>query len=148
MQTPHRWFGAGHSTAVDSARAGAEAAASAAGGRTPSAVFVFCSVLHDLPALLLAVRAQAGPDAAIVGATTLGEVAWDGASVGGVSVAALGGAGFTVRTRVAHHRDLGHRAAGAAAAEAMAGVSSPHSVLVLIGDGLSGHPQELVYGVW
>lgn len=148
MQTPHRWFGAGHSTAVDSARAGAEAAASAIGGRTPAVVFVFCSVLHDLPALLLAVRAEAGEGAAVVGATTLGEIAWDGAGVGGVSVAALGGAGFTVRTRVAHHRDLGHREAGAAAAGAMAGMTAPHSVLILIGDGLSGHPQEVVRGAY
>jgi hypothetical protein len=148
MQAPHRWFGAGHSTAVDSAKAGAEAAASACGGRTPSAVLVFCSVLHDLPALLLAVRAEAGDGAAIVGATTLGEVAYDGASVGGVSVAALGGEGFTVRSRVAHVRDLGHREAGAAAAGAMAGMTAPHSVLILIGDGLRGNPQEVVRGAY
>jgi hypothetical protein len=148
MQTPHRWFGAGHSTAADSAKAGAEAAASAIGGRTPSVVFVFCSVLHDLPALLLAVRAEAGAAAAIVGATTLGEVAFDGASVGGVSVAALGGAGFQVGTHVAHIRDLGRREAGAAAAGAMAGVTSPHSVLILLGDGRSGDPAEVVRGAW
>ena len=66
-------------------------------------VFVFCSVRHDLPALLLAVRAEAGEEATIVGSTTLGEVAYDGASVGGVAVAALGGDGFTVRTEVGPH---------------------------------------------
>jgi hypothetical protein len=148
MQTPHRWFGAGHSTASDSAKAGAEAAAAAIGGRRPAVVFAFCSVRHDLAALLLAVRAEAGEEAEIVGSTTMGEVAYDGASVGGVSVAALGGAGFTVRTKVAHIRDVGHREAGAAVAEAMAGLTSPHSVLLLLCDGLSGAPHEVVRGAY
>ena len=93
MQTPHRWFGAGHSTASDSGKAGAEAAASAIGSRRPSVVFVFASGQHDLPALLLAVRSEAGPEATVVGATTLGELAFDGMSLGGVAVAALGGEG-------------------------------------------------------
>ncbi|MEV6492271.1 FIST N-terminal domain-containing protein [Actinoplanes sp. NPDC051633] len=148
MQTPHRWFGAGHSTAADSGKAGAEAAASAINGRTPEVVFVFCSDHHDLPALLLGVRAEAGREATVVGATTLGELAYDGVSDGGVSVAALGGAGFTVRTRVAHIRDVGHRQAGAEAAEAMAGLSDPHSVLILLADGFSGDPHEVVRGAY
>lgn len=148
MQNPHRWFGAGHSTAPDSAKAGAEAAAAATGGRTPAAVFVFCSVEHDVPALLLAVRAEAGPHALIVGATTLGELAYDGAGVGGVAVAAMGGSGFTVRAEVGHVRDAGHRSAGVLAAGAMAGVESPHSVLVMLCDGLSGNPHEVVRGAY
>jgi hypothetical protein len=148
MQTPHRWFGAGHSTASDSAKAGAEAAASAIGSRRPSVVFVFASVQHDLPALLLAVRNEAGPDATVVGATTLGELAFDGMSLGGVAVAALGGEGFTVRTAVGHVRDVGHREAGAVAAGAMAGVTSPHSVLIMLCDGLSGNPHEVVRGAY
>lgn len=148
MQTPHRWFGAGHSIAADSAKAGAEAAASAVGGRTPAVVFVFASHRHDLPALLMAVRDEAGPNALVVGASTLGELAYDGASAGGVSVAALGGEGFTVRAKVAHISDTGHRRAGAEAAEAMAGVTSPHSVLILLADGLSGDPHEVVRGAY
>ena len=148
MQTPHRWFGAGHSTAADSAEAGTEAAASAIGGRTPELVLVFCSPRHDLPALLLGVRAEAGPEATVVGATTLGELAYDGVSDGGVAVAALGGAGFSVRTRISHIRDVGHRQAGAAAAEAMAGVSHPHSVLILLADGMAGEPHEVVRGAY
>ncbi|MEV7621902.1 FIST N-terminal domain-containing protein [Actinoplanes sp. NPDC089786] len=148
MQTPHRWFGAGHSIAADSAKAGAEAAASAVGGRTPAVVFVFASHQHDLPALLMAVRDEAGPNALVVGASTLGELAYDGASAGGVSVAALGGEGFTVRAKVAHIGDAGHRRAGAEAAEAMAGVTSPHSVLILLADGLSGDPHEVVRGAY
>ena len=148
MQTPHRWFGAGHSTAADLAKAGAEAAASAISGRTPSLVVVFCSTRIDLPAMLLAVRDEAGPDATVVGCTGFGEVANDGASVGGVALAALGGPGFTVRTHVSHIRDAGHRAAGAAAAGAMAGVTSPHSVLIMLCDGRSGDPHEVVRGAY
>ncbi|MET0134548.1 MAG: FIST N-terminal domain-containing protein, partial [Kibdelosporangium sp.] len=148
MQTPHRWFGAGHSTAPDSAKAGAEAAASAIGGRTSALVFVFCSHQSDLPAMLRAVRHQAGPDATIIGCTGFGEVSNDGAGVGGVAVAALGGEGFTVRAHVSHIRDVGHRQAGAAAAGAMAGITRPHSALVLICDGLSGDPHEVVRGAY
>jgi hypothetical protein len=148
MQTPHRWFGAGHSTAPDLAKAGAEAAASAIGGRTPSLVVVFCSSRIDLPAMLSAVRDEAGPDATVVGCTGFGEVANDGVSEGGVAVAALGGDGFTVRTHISHIRDAGHRAAGAAAATAMAGVTSKHTALIMLCDGLSGDPHEVVRGAY
>ena len=56
----HRWFGVGHSTAADSAKAGAEATGEALAGRTPQAVLVLCSTGHDGNALLDAVRAEAG----------------------------------------------------------------------------------------
>lgn len=148
MQTPHRWFGAGHSTAPDLAKAGAEAAASAVGGRTPTLVIVFCSTRIDLPAMLLAVRGEVGADATVVGCTGFGEVANDGPSVGGVAVAALGGDGFTVRTQVSYIREAGHRAAGAAAAGAMSGVTDPHTALIMLCDGLSGDPHEVVRGAY
>lgn len=148
MQTPHRWFGAGHSTAADSVKAGAEAAGSAINGRTPAVVFVFASHRHDLPALLMGVRDEAGANALVVGASTLGELANDGAGAGGVSVGALGGEGFTVRARVAHISEAGHRQAGAEAAEAMATVGSSHSVLIMLADGLSGDPHEVVRGAY
>jgi hypothetical protein len=144
-----RWFGVGHSTAPDSAKAGAEAAAGALDGRTPGLVFVFCSTGHDLHALLAAVRAEAGSAAAIVGSTTLGELSSSGgAAVGSVAVTALGGDGFTVRTRVAHTGGHGHRAAGADVAAAMAGMDRPHTALMLLCDGLAGDPQEIVRGAY
>lgn len=148
MQTPHRWFGAGHSTAPDSAKAGAEAAADAVGGRSPSLVFVFCSQQPDLPAMLLAVRSEVGPDATVVGCSGFGELSGAAATSGGVSVAALGGDGFTVQSHVAHISDSGHREAGAAAAGAMAGMKSPHSALFLLCDGVSGDPHEVVRGAY
>jgi hypothetical protein len=144
-----RWFGTGHSTAPDSGKAGAEAAGAALAGRTPKAVFVFCSAGHDLDALLAGVRAEAGPDAAVVGATTLGELSSGGGPArGSVAVTALGGDGFTVRTRVAHIGGTGHREAGADVAAAMAGMDRPHSVLMLLCDGFSGDPHEIVRGAY
>jgi hypothetical protein len=149
MQThPHRWFGAGQSSAADSAKAGAEAAAEAIGGRDPKAVFVFASVAHDLPALLAAVREAAGPDAAIVGSTTMGELGNAGMTVGGLAVAALGGDGFTVHTRVAQIHEYDPRAAGAAAAEALRGLHDDNRVLILLCDGMSGHPHDIVRGAY
>jgi hypothetical protein len=146
--TPHRWFGSGQSSAADSAKAGAEAAAEAIGGRVPKAVFIFCSVAHDLPALLAAVREEAGPDTAIVGSTTMGELGNDGMTVGGVAVAALGGDGFTVHTRVAHVNEHDPRAAGAAAAEALRGLHDDNRVLILLCDGMTGHPHDIVRGAY
>ena len=149
MQTnPHRWFGVGQSSAPDSAKAGTEAAMAAIGERTPKAVFVFCSVAHDLPALLAAVRAEAGPNATIVGSTTVGELGNAGMSTGGVSIAALGGDGFRVRTRMARIREHGQRASGALAAEALHGMHDDHRVLIMLCDGLAGSPHEIVRGAY
>jgi hypothetical protein len=149
MQTnPHRWFGAGQSSAADAAKAGAEAAAEAIGARPAKAVFVFCSVAYDLPELLAAVRAEAGPDAAIVGSTTMGELGNAGMTVGGLAVAALGGDGFTVHVRAATIDPHDPRAAGAEAAEALRGLHDPNRVLILFCDGMSGRPNEVVRGAY
>lgn len=149
MQTnPHRWFGVGQSVAPRSRKAGAEAAAEAIGGREATAVFVFASVAHDLPELLDGVRLEAGPDAEIVGATTMGELGSAGVTDGGVSIAALGGDGFTVQTRVASISRSDPRAAGAAAAEALRGLDDENRVLILLGDGLTGQSHEIVRGAY
>ncbi|MFI7543066.1 FIST signal transduction protein [Actinoplanes sp. NPDC049599] len=150
MQTVKgRWFGAGHSAAPDSVKAGAEAVATALGGRTAKAVFVFCSTGHDLTALLAAVRSEAGPAAEIIGCTTLGELSsTGGATLGSVAVIALGGDGFTVRTRAAQVGAHGHRAAGADVAAAMTGMDRPYTTLMLLCDGLTGDPHEVVRGAY
>jgi hypothetical protein len=148
MQTPHRWFGSGQSSAADSAKAGAEATAEATGGRIPKAVFVFCSVHHDLPALLTGVRAEAGPDAEVIGCTTMGELGPAGMTTGGVSVAALGGAGFTVRTRSATVREGDPRAAGAEVAEVLRGVHAERKALILLCDSMTGRPHDIVRGAY
>jgi hypothetical protein len=144
----NRWFGAGNSTNPDSARAGREAAALAVAGREPAAVFVFCSVAHDLPALLAAVRAEAGDPAVIVGATTVGEISTAGQTDKGVAVAALGGAGFTVRTRVAHFDPERPRDAGVDVAASVAELDQKHTALLLLCDGMAGNPHEIVRGAY
>lgn len=149
MQTnPHRWFGVGQSAAPDSRKAGAEAAAEAIGLGETKALFVFASVTHDLPALLAGVRLEAGPDAEIVGATSMGELGSAGATDGGVAVAALGGDGFSVQTRAARISRADPRAAGAAAAQALHGLDDEHQVLILLSEGLSGQPHEIVRGAY
>ena len=149
MQTnPHRWFGVGQSSAHDSATAGARAASAAVGGRTPKAVFVFSSVAHDLPVLMASVRRECVPETVIVGSTTIGEIGNVGMTVGGVSIAALGGDGFTIRTRMAHLKEHGQRASGALAAEAAHGLHDEHQVLILLCDGLAGSPHEVVRGAY
>jgi hypothetical protein len=145
--TSERWFGAGHSTAADSAKAAGEAAAAAIAGRTPAAVFVFTSGGHDLAAVLAAVRAESG-DAVIAGGTGFGELTAAGATEHGVAVAALGGPGFTVRAHAADIAELGAREAGAAAARAMAGIDAPHTALLLLCDGAALGPHEIVRGAY
>ena len=133
----------------DSGKAGHEAAAGALAGRTPKAVFVFASAAHDLPALLDAVRAEAGREAIVVGGTTLGELSSEGGSTrGGVAITALGGEGFEISTRLAYVGGNGHREAGAAAAGAMTGVNRPYTALMLLCEGLSGNPHEIVRGAY
>jgi hypothetical protein len=146
QSNPHRWFGVGQSTAPDSRKAGAEAAAEAIGLGEAKALFVFASVAHDLAALLAGVRMEAGPDAEIVGATSMGELGSAGATDGGVAIAALGGDGFTVQTRAARISRTDPRAAGAAAAQALHGLDDEHQVLILLSEGLSGRPHEIVRG--
>ncbi|MDY7088677.1 MAG: FIST N-terminal domain-containing protein [Actinomycetota bacterium] len=148
QSNPHRWFGVGQSVAPRSRKAGAEAAAEAIGGREALAVFVFASVAHDLPALLEGVRLEAGPDAEIVGATTMGELGSEGVTDGGVAIAALGGDGFTVQTRAAPVSRSDPRAAGSAAAEALRGLDDENKVLILLADGLTGQPHEIVRGAY
>ncbi|GAB2582243.1 histidine kinase [Paractinoplanes abujensis] len=148
QSNPHRWFGVGQSVAPRSRKAGAEAAAEAIGGREAKAVLVFASSSHDLPELLAGIRLEAGPDAEIVGATTMGELGSAGVTDGGVAVAALGGDGFTVQVRVAPIGRSDPRAAGSQAAEALRGLDDENQVLILLADGMTGQPQEVVRGAY
>ncbi|WP_433051965.1 FIST signal transduction protein [Dactylosporangium sp. CS-033363] len=145
--TSERWFGAGHSTAADSAKAGGEAAAAAIAGRRAAAVFAFTSGGHDPAAVLAAVRAEAG-DAVVVGGTGFGELSPAGATRHGVAVAALGGDGFTARVRTADIGELGAREAGAEAARAVAEIDAPYTALLLICDGTALGPHEIVRGAY
>jgi hypothetical protein len=145
---PSRWLGVGHSTDDSAERAGRSAAADAISGRSPELVMVFCSERYDLRALLASVRSQAG-SAEVIGCSTAGEIATNGASEASVVLMALGGSGFTVRTALATGAAGDLRRAGATAASCVSGIADrPHQVLLLITDGLAGDQQEIVRGAY
>ena len=145
---PSRWYGVGHSTSPEAAVAGRDATVAAVAGRDAVLVLVFCSAGYDLPPLIEAVRANTGPDTAIAGCSTLGQVARPVPSDVGVVVTALGGPGFEVHTRVARHVSAGRREAGGAVAACVSELRLPHRVLMLLIDGVTGQQHEIVRGAY
>jgi hypothetical protein len=143
-----RWYGVGHSVAPDATVAGTEAVVAALAGRDAALVLVFCSVGYDLTALLEAVRANVGAGTAIAGCSTLGQVALPVPSNDGVFVAALGGTGFQVSTRVGRDASQRRREAGGDAAECIADISLPNQVVMLLVDGVAGQQHEIVRGAY
>ena len=134
-----RWAGAGHSDDSDPARAGREAVAEAITGEDPRLVLVFAAPRHDFDALAHAAREAAGPAELI------------GCSGGdGVTAFALGGRGFSAATASAPLNGSGSRAAGESAARCLSGLDGrpPHRALILLADGLSGDPQDVVRGAY
>jgi len=143
-----RWFGAGHSTLSDPAAAGAAAARAAFEGREPVLALVFCSVGYHVPAMLDEVRSRVGPSTVIAGCTTSGQITTGEATGEGVAVVALGGDGFSVRTRISRDVTPRLRAAGTEIAACLAEIDRPHRALLMICDGLTGNQHELVRGAF
>jgi hypothetical protein len=147
---PARWMGVGRSSHADARTAGAEAALTALqGGSNPKLVIVFSTDTYDATELLAGIRAGAGEGIPLIGCSTAGEIASSGPGEAGVVVAAIGGRGFKVATRVARDVSNDLRGAGSAVAAAMRDVESqPHRVLMLLADGLAGDQQEIVRGAY
>lgn len=144
---PARWFAVGSAKGIEP-RAGGLAADEALVRDDPKLLVVFCSPSHDLPALLREIRARSG-DAPVIGCTTAGEIATAGPSDASVVVTALGGDGFAVETAVATEASRDLRAAGARVAQCLpARKDLPHTVVLLLSDGLAGNQQELVRGAY
>jgi hypothetical protein len=141
-----RWVAVAHSSVEDAATAGASAAEGALEGPDPRLLIVFCSDSYDLDALLGGIRGAA-EEVPLIGCSTAGEIATAGPGDAGVVVMALGGDGFSVATAAAEGASSRLRDAGAEAAGCLAAVEErPHSVLLLLTDGLSGDQQEVVRG--
>lgn len=140
-----RWSGTGSSRSSDSQAAGAEAAQAALAGRTAALLLVFCSVSHDIPALLEGVRRQAQPGTVIAGCSSMGELTAAGPLADGVVVVALGG-GFEVRTRVGRQASADRRTTGADVAAAYDQLTLPQRLMVLLCDGNTGQQHEIVRG--
>jgi hypothetical protein len=143
-----RWMGVGRCDHPDARSAGQRAAGDALSGDDPKLVVVFCSDAYDLHELLAGVRDCTG-DVALIGCSTAGELATDGACERSIVVTVLGGPGFTVSTRAAITGPSSLREAGANVARAVRGVEGcEHRVLMLLSDGLAGDQQELVRGAY
>jgi hypothetical protein len=141
-------MGVGRSASLDSRVAAREAAADALTGDDAKLIIVFASISHD-PAAVLATIGEAAPRVPVIGCSTHGEIAPGGPKDGTVTVAAIGGPGFTVSTAVARDVSGRQREAGvevARCADALAGL--PHRVLVLLTDGLVRDQESIVRGCY
>jgi hypothetical protein len=143
-----RWVGVGRSVSADSYTAGAMAARAALTGADPKLLLVFAAITHDLAAIQAGVLDATGT-VPVIGCTTHGEIGPGGPRDGSVTVAALGGAGFSVGTAVAEQVSRNQRAAGAKVAEeANAAGDRAHQVLLLLTDGLIRDQEEILRGCY
>ena len=143
-----RWVAVGSSTDTDSRAAGRAAATAALDGPDPRLLVVFCSIAHDLKALLAGIH-DVSPDVPLIGCTTAGEIATGGPGDASVVITALGGSGFSVAISAGRNAAADLQAAGAAAAACAADIEpNEHRVLLLLADGLSGDQQEVVRGAY
>jgi len=146
--TPDRWFNCGRSALPAAFEAGAEATAAALAGEDPRLVIVFADFDYDQEELMRGVCSRIGPDVAVAGCTTNGQVGRELPVDGSVIVAALGGKGFEVRLAVGRAVGDDCRQAGHEAAAAVAELSSPHQALLLLMDGLIGAQEDVVRGAY
>jgi len=141
-------MGVGRSALAQSRAAGAAAARAAVAGTDPKLLLVFAGITHDLEAVQAGVRevAEAVP---LLGCTTHGEIGPGGPADDSVTVAALGGAGFSIGTGVAEQVSAHQRAAGAKVAEEAGRVEDrPYQVLLLLTDGLIRDQEEILRGCY
>ena len=145
-----RWLGAGFGDDADPEVAGRLAAQAATAGRAAELMLVFSSFADGLERLLDGVRSQAAAGTVIVGCSTFGEVI-DGRgdpTAPGVVVAALGGEGLEVHTRVGRGASGDRREAGRAAAEAATLLQAPERICLLLCDGLVGEQHDVIRGAY
>jgi hypothetical protein len=142
-----RWMGVGRDAGTDSRAATRAAAAGALVGDDPKLVVAFSAISHD-PAQVLEVLMDAAPGVPVVGCSTHGEIAPGGPSDGTVTVAAIGGPGFTVSTAVSHRVSGRQREAGMEVAACAAEVDAPHKVLLMLTDGLVRDQESIVRGAY
>ena len=145
-RTLTQWTATGTSNHADAWQAGASAATEAVRADDAQLLIVFASDAYDLKALLRGVESVA-PDVPLIGCSTSGEIAAAGPGTAGVVVMALGGPGFSIATAAARAGAGGLRGASAEVAGAIDRIEQkPHTVLLLLSDGLGGDQQEVVRG--
>jgi hypothetical protein len=143
-----RWMGVGRSGDPDSRAAAAAAVHEAVRADDPKLLIVFTAITHDLAGVLEGLRATA-PGVPVIGCTTHGELAPGGPTDGSVTVAAIGGPGFSVRLTVAEGVSGRQREAGAEVAQCIGRVDPlPHQVMLLLTDGMIRDQETILRGVY
>ena len=140
-------MGVGRDAGTDSRAATRAAAAQALVGAEPKLVTVFSAITHD-PAEVLAAAQEAAPGVPVIGCSTHGEIAPGGPTDGTVTVAAIGGPGFTVSTAVGRRVSGRQREAGMEVARCVDEVDAPHKVLMLLTDGLIRDQESILRGCY
>ena len=145
-----RWVTVGRSTNPDPIAAATEALSEClTAGVAPSLVVVFADHRYELDCLIETIFITAGR-CDMIGCTTAGEIATDGAGPSGVVVAAFGGDGFSVATVAAQEASSGMRDAGRVAAGAVAALATPreNTILLTFTDTFAGDQQEVLRGIY
>jgi hypothetical protein len=149
--TSRRFGGVGHSEAADAAAAGRDAVRSALAGRRAGAgdlVIIFPSAGYDLAALHAAALEAAAP-ASVVGASGTGSFTHQGQLEHGCAAAWIPADEMAFGICHVSHGEGRTAAATREAAElarARAGERHPHSVLMLLTDGLTDDQREVARG--
>ena len=143
-----RWMGVGRAVAGDAREAAMAAACSAVRGDDPKLLIVFAAITYD-PAGVVAGLREAAPGVPVVGCTTHGELGPGGPTDGTVTVAAIGGPGFSVSTAVAERVAGRQREAGAEVARCAEQVEPlAHRVQLLLTDGMIRDQEAILRGVY
>jgi hypothetical protein len=144
-----RWMGVGRSAVGDSREAAVEAARAAVLGPDVKLLLAFSAISHD-PARIQEGIAEVAGGIPVLGCTTHGEIGPGGPWDGSVTVAAIGGTGFSVRTAVAQQVSGRQREAGVEVAQRVSEVPAdrPHRVLLLLTDGLLRDQENILRGCY
>lgn len=143
-----RWMGVGRADDADARSAAKQAAHQAISGDDPKLLVVFSAITYD-PAGVVAGLREAAPGVPVVGCTTHGELGPGGPTDGTVTVAALGGPGFSVSIAVAEQVAGRQRAAGAEVAGCGDQVAPlPYRVQLLLTDAMIRDQETILRGVY
>lgn len=143
-----RWIRVGSSLAADTEKAVHEALQPLLSAGSPKLALLFASPAHDLERAAALVSDALGENV-LIGCSTAGELAPDRSSLGGLTLWALGGEGFSVSLGMGQGGPAGLRQAATEAAHCLDRLQRrAHTVLVLLADGLCGDQAEVVRGAY
>lgn len=148
MAEAQSWVRVGASTELETAAALRQALAQLDPPAPPRLLVLMAAPRHDLSVLAGGIRSQL-PEVPLIGCSSSGEIASDGALSQAVVLWALGGSGIRISTGWGESQGQGRRAAASQAAECLNLLEQrSHTVLMLLSDGLSGDQMEVVRGAY